>query len=255
MLFDTHCHVNDEAFAADRDAMLQRAFDRGVQYLLCHGTDLRTSREAVALSRQYRQVYAAVGIHPQEAAQVQPGDLAALRHLAETEAKVVAIGEVGLDYHWPEPARELQQQVFIEQVKLAVELDLPIDIHDREAHGDTLDILRQYGKGLRGVFHCYSGSLEMAEELIKMGFYIGFTGSMFYSGSRKLKRIVKALPADRILVETDCPYLTPPQHRGERNEPAYVHYMADEVARLRQWDAAEAGRITTENGKRIFNIL
>ena len=112
------------------------------------------------------------------------------------------------------PARELQQQVFIEQVKLAVELDLPIDIHDREAHGDTLDILRQYGKGLRGVFHCYSGSLEMAEELIKMGFYIGFTGSMVYSGSRKLKRIVKALPADRILVETDCPYLTPPQHRG-----------------------------------------
>ena len=137
---------------------------------------------------------------------------------------------------------------------MAVELDVPIDIHDRDAHGDTRDILRQYGKGIRGVFHCYSGSLEMAEELIKMGFYIGFTGTMVFPKSTKLKRIVSELPMDRILIETDCPYLTPPPYRGKRNEPAYVQYVAAEIARLRNMDVADVQRITLENGKRIFGI-
>lgn len=254
MLFDTHCHVNDEAYTEDRDAMLQRAIDAGVQYMMCPGTDVQTSAEAIALSHQYPQIYAAVGIHPEDAALATTAGLAQLRQWLQTEDKVVAIGEVGLDYYWPEPSHEIQQDVFIEQVKMAVELDMPIDIHDREAHGDTMDILRQYGKGIRGVFHCYSGSLEMAQELIKMGFYIGFTGTMVFPKSTKLKRIVQELPMDRILIETDCPYLTPPPYRGRRNEPSYVQYVAGEIARLRDMDLADVQRITLENGRKIFRI-
>lgn len=255
MLFDTHCHVNDEAYDADREAMLQRAFDAGVTYMMCPGTDIPTSASAVALTHQYTQVYAAVGIHPEEAAKATPESFEQIRHWIKTEPKVVAIGEVGLDYHWPEPTHDIQQDVFIEQVKLAAELHVPIDIHDREAHGDTLDILRKYGTGVRGVFHCYSGSLEMAEELIGMGFYIGFTGTMVFPKSKKLKRIVSEIPMDRILIETDCPYLTPPPYRGKRNEPAYVQYVAAEIARLRDVDEAYVQQQTLENGKRIFNMM
>jgi TatD DNase family protein len=162
---------------------------------------------------------------------------------------------VGLDYHWKEPSRDIQKDVFIEQVKMAVELDIPLDIHDREAHGDVMDILRQYGQGVRGVFHCYSGSLEMAQELLKMGFYFGFTGTVVFPKSKKLKAIAAALPLDRILIETDCPYLTPPPYRGRRNEPAYVQYVAAELAALRDLSVAEIEQITLENGKRIFGIV
>lgn len=254
MLFDTHCHLNDKAYQRDRSAMMERAFAAGVSYMMCPGTDVVTSAEAIALSRQYEQVYAAVGIHPEDAASASPAGFYQLRQWLSSEPKVVAIGEVGLDYHWPEPSHEIQQEVFIEQVKMALEFDLPLDIHDREAHGDTMDILRTYGKGTRGVFHCYSGSLEMAEELIKMGYYIGFTGTMVFPKSTKLKRIAAELPLDRMLIETDSPYLTPPPYRGRRNEPAYVQYVADEIARLRGMETEEVRRITLENGKRIFGI-
>ncbi|MCI1820846.1 MAG: TatD family hydrolase [Megasphaera sp.] len=254
MLFDTHCHINDTSYDVDRQAMLQRAFDAGVRVMMCPGTDIRTSAEAVAMSRQYTQVYAAVGIHPEDAASADSESFTQIRKWLETEKKIVAIGEVGLDYHWPEPSHEVQQKVFIEQVKLAVEYNIPIDIHDREAHGDTMNILRQYGKGLQGVFHCYSGSLEMAQELLKMGFYIGFTGTMVFPKSQKLKRIASEIPLDRILIETDCPYLTPPPFRGRRNEPAYVKYVAAELARLRGMKLEEIQKITFENGKCIFRI-
>lgn len=255
MLFDTHCHVNDQAYAEDRTAVLQRAFDGGMAYMMCPATDVKTSEEVVALSRQYDQIYCAVGIHPEEAASATPEGLEEIRRLAKEEPKVVAIGEVGLDYHWPEPSHDIQKAVFIDMVKMALELDLPIDIHDREAHGDTLDILRQYGKGLRGVFHCYSGSLEMTDELLRMGFYFGFTGSMVYANSKRAKRVVSNLPMDRILIETDSPYLTPPPYRGTRNEPSYVKYVAAEIARLRDMTVEEVEQITTENAKRIFRIL
>jgi len=254
MLFDTHCHINDTSYDVDRQAMLQRAFDAGVEVMMCPGTDILTSAEAVAMSRQYTQVYAAVGIHPEDAASADSESFTQIRKWLATEKKIVAIGEVGLDYHWPEPSHEVQQKVFIEQVKLASEYNIPIDIHDREAHGDTMNILRQYGKGLQGVFHCYSGSLEMAQELLKMGFYIGFTGTMVFPKSQKLKRIASEIPLDRILIETDCPYLTPPPFRGRRNEPAYVKYVAAELARLRGMEVEEIQKITFENGKRIFRI-
>lgn len=254
MLFDTHCHITSGSYNKDREDVIQRALDAGMKYMMCPGTDVPSSAAAVALSHQYKEVYAAVGIHPEDAASATPEGFEQIRQWLKTEPKVVAIGEVGLDYYWPEPSHEIQQEVFIEQIKMALEFDMPLDIHDREAHGDTMDLLRKYGKGTRGVFHCYSGSLEMAEELIKMGYYIGFTGTMVFPKSTKLKRIAAELPIDRILIETDCPYLTPPPYRGKRNEPAYVQYVADEIARLRGMTTEEVRQITLENGKRIFGI-
>lgn len=254
MLFDTHCHVNDGAYAEDRPAVFDRAAAAGVGLMLCPATDMETSAQCITMAREHDGLYAAVGIHPEEAAKTQDGDVEKLRQWIRAEEKVVAVGEVGLDYHWPEPARDIQQAVFIDMVKLAVELDVPIIIHDREAHGDTLDILRQYGKGLRGVFHCYSGSLEMTDELLRMGFYFGFDGPLTYPNSKRAKRVASHLPLERIVVETDCPYLTPQAHRGQRNEPAYVRYVAEEIAALRDIDTAEVARVTTENAKRLFAI-
>ena len=255
MLFDTHCHINDEAYKDDRAEMMARAFEAGVGCMVCPGTGVDTSASAIELARVYDEVYAAVGYHPEEAAVATEEGFAQMRSWLCREPKVVAIGEVGLDYHWPEPSRQVQQNVFIEQVKMAAELDIPLIIHDREAHGDTVDILRKYGQGCRGVFHCYSGSYEMAKELINMGFYLGFGGTTVFPKSLKLKDIVARLPEDRILIETDCPYLTPPPYRGKRNEPAYVRFVADEVAVLRGTDSAHIRKVTWENGKRLFGLL
>mgnify|MGYP002732545138 FL=1 len=254
MLFDTHCHVNDGAYAEDRPAVFDRAAAAGVGLMICPATDMETSAQGLAMAKEHDGLYAAVGIHPEEAAKAKDGDLDQLRQWLTEEKEVVAVGEVGLDYHWPELSREIQKKVFIDQVKLAVELDVPIIIHDREAHGDTLDILRQYGKGIRGVFHCYSGSLEMTDELLRMGFYFGFDGPLTYPNSKRAKRVASHLPLERMLIETDCPYLTPQAHRGQRNEPAYVRYVAEELAALRGLDVEEVARITTENAKRLFDV-
>ena len=254
MLFDTHCHVNDSAYDADREAVFKRAAAAGVGFMLCPATDMETSARCIAMAKGRDNLYAAVGIHPEEAAKAKDGDLDQLRQWLREEKNVVAVGEVGLDYHWPEPSRDIQKKVFIDQVKLAVELDVPIIIHDREAHGDTLDILRQYGKGSRGVFHCYSGSLEMTDELLRMGFYFGFDGPLTYPNSKRAKRVASHLPLERMLIETDCPYLTPQAHRGERNEPAYVRFVAEELASLRGLSVEEIERVTTENAKRLFDV-
>lgn len=253
-MFDTHCHVNDAAYAQDQPDMLARARAAGVQYFLCPATDMQTSADCIALAKAQDDIYAAVGIHPELAAKFKEGDVAQLRTWLTKEEKVVAVGEVGLDYYWKETPRDVQKKLFIAMVKLAIETDKPIIIHDREAHGDTVDILRQYGKGIRGVFHCYSGSLEMTEELLRMGFYFGFDGPLTYPNSKRAKRVAAALPLDRILIETDCPYLTPQAHRGQRNEPAYVGYVAEELARLRGMDIEEIKKITEENAKRLFGI-
>ena len=254
MLFDTHCHVNDEAYAADREAMLQRAFTTGLTYMMCPGTDIKTSAESVAMTHQYKQIYAAVGIHPEEAASATPEGFEQIRQWIQTEPKVVAIGEVGLDYHWPEPSHEIQQEVFIKQVQMAVELDVPIDIHDREAHGDTMDILRQYGKGIRGVFHCYSGSAEIAQELLKLGWYLGFDGPLTYKNAKKTVEVAKIVPLDRVLLETDSPYMAPVPVRGTRNDSRNVFHIAAKFAELRGMEADEVIALTSENGKRLFGI-
>lgn len=254
MLFDTHCHLYDTVYDADRPAVLERARAAGIGRMLCPATDRQSSEACVELARHYDGIYAAVGIHPQEAGRVQPGDIEAIRRMAEQEPSVVAIGEVGLDYHYDTPARDTQKEIFIEMIGLARDLDLPIDIHDREAHGDTMEILRQYGKGLRGVFHCYSGSLEMTTELIRMGFYFGFTGTVVFPNSKRAKQVASRIPMERILIETDSPYLTPPPYRGRRNEPAYVRYVAEEIARLRGLDVEYVISQTTANGLQVFGI-
>lgn len=254
MLFDTHCHLYDAAYDADRPAVLERARASGVGRMLCPATDRQSSEACVELARHYDGIYAAVGIHPQEAGRVQPGDIEAIRRMAEQEPAVVAIGEVGLDYHYDTPARDTQKEIFIEMIGLARDLDLPIDIHDREAHGDTMEILRRYGKGLRGVFHCYSGSLEMTTELIRMGFYFGFTGTVVFPNSKRAKQVASRIPMERLLIETDSPYLTPPPYRGRRNEPAYVRYVAEEIARLRGLDVEYVTSQTTANGLQVFGI-
>jgi len=254
MLFDTHCHLYDAAYNADRPAVLERARVAGIGRMLCPATDRQSSEACVELARHYDGIYAAVGIHPQEAGRVQPGDIEAIRRMAEQEPSVVAIGEVGLDYHYDTPARDTQKEIFIEMIGLARDLDLPIDIHDREAHGDTMEILRRYGKGLRGVFHCYSGSMEMTTELIRMGFYFGFTGTVVFPNSKRAKQVASRIPMERLLIETDSPYLTPPPYRGRRNEPAYVRYVAEEIARLRGLDVEYVISQTTANGLQVFGI-
>ena len=254
MLFDTHCHLYDAAYDADRPAVLECARAAGIGRMLCPATDRQSSEACVELARHYDGIYAAVGIHPQEAGRVQPGDIEAIRRMAEQEPSVVAIGEVGLDYHYDTPARDTQKEIFIEMIGLARDLDLPIDIHDREAHGDTMEILRRYGKGLRGVFHCYSGSLEMTTELIRMGFYFGFTGTVVFPNSKRAKQVASRIPMERLLIETDSPYLTPPPYRGRRNEPAYVRYVAEEIARLRGLDVEYVTSQTTANGLQVFGI-
>lgn len=254
MLFDTHCHLCDTVYDADRPAVLERARAAGIGRMLCPATDRQSSEACVELARHYDGIYAAVGIHPQEAGRVQPGDIEAIRRMAEQEPFVVAIGEVGLDYHYDTPARDTQKEIFIEMIGLARDLDLPIDIHDREAHGDTMEILRRYGKGLRGVFHCYSGSLEMTTELIRMGFYFGFTGTVVFPNSKRAKQVASRIPMERLLIETDSPYLTPPPYRGRRNEPAYVRYVAEEIARLRGLDVEYVTSQTTANGLQVFGI-
>lgn len=254
MLFDTHCHLYDTAYNADRPAVLERARAAGIGRMLCPATDRQSSEACVELARHYDGIYAAVGIHPQEAGRVQPGDIEAIRRMAEQEPSVVAIGEVGLDYHYDTPARDTQKEIFIEMIGLARDLDLPIDIHDREAHGDTMEILRRYGKGLRGVFHCYSGSLEMTTELIRMGFYFGFTGTVVFPNSKRAKQVASRIPMERLLIETDSPYLTPLPYRGRRNEPAYVRYVAEEIARLRGLDVEYVISQTTANGLQVFGI-
>lgn len=249
MLFDTHAHYDDEAFDADRDAVLS-AFEGLV---IDPGCTLESSRMAVALATRHPHVYAAVGIHPENCGDFVPQHMDELRRLA-AEPKVVAIGEIGLDYYWPEnPPREFQQQVFRAQLALALELNLPVIVHDREAHGDTLAVVKEY-PGLRGVFHCFSGSVEMARELLDMGWYLGFDGPITYKNARKAVEVAAMVPDDRILVETDSPYLSPVPMRGKRNDSRNVAYVVARLAEIRGTTAETMAALTLANGKRLFGL-
>ena len=248
-LFDTHAHYDDEAFDADRDAVLA-AFDGLV---IDPGCTLASSQAAVDLTARHSHVYAAVGIHPENCGDFVPEHMDALRRMAR-EPKVVAIGEIGLDYYWPEnPPRDFQQQVFRAQLELALELDLPVIVHDREAHGDSLAIVKEY-PALRGVFHCYSGSVEMARELLDLGWYLGFDGPVTYKNARRAPEVAAVTPLDRMLIETDSPYMTPVPHRGERNDSAYVYLVAEKLAEWKGVPVEQLARATLENGKRLFRI-
>lgn len=253
MLFDTHAHYDDEAFDADRDALLTALPDCGVGLVIDPGCDLTSSRRAVELAAAYPHVYAAVGIHPENCGGCTDDDLAALRPLAQ-QPKVVAIGEIGLDYYWEEnPPREFQQQVFRRQLALARELQLPVIVHDREAHADTLSTVREF-PDVTGVFHCFSGSPEMAQELLKLGWYLGFDGPVTYKNARRAPEVAAVTPLDRMLIETDSPYMTPVPYRGKRNDSGYVRLVAEKLAEWKGVAPEEMARLTTENGKRLFRI-
>ncbi|WP_251444235.1 TatD family hydrolase [Veillonella intestinalis] len=253
-LFDTHAHINDNRFDNDREVMLEDCLAQGVEFIMCPAVDRETAESAIALAAKYDFVYASVGVHPHESKDVTEADYEYFKEQALHNDKVKAIGEIGLDYYYDFSDRDTQMREFKRQLDLAREVDLPIIIHDRDAHGDIMDTLRTYGKGNYGIFHCYSGSWEMAKECIKMGYYISFAGPVVFPKSTKLKEVAKEVPLDRLLIETDSPYLTPPPFRGRRNDPSKTQFVAQEIARLRGMDPDELAAIALENGKRIFNI-
>ena len=252
-IFDTHAHYDDSRFDGDRDAVLAALPEAGVELMLDPGCDLPSSRAAAAPAERYSHVYAAAGIHPENCAGFQDADLAALRQLL-AQPKVAAIGEIGLDYYWAEnPPRDFQQMVFRKQLALAEELDLPVIVHDREAHGDSLSIIREF-PAVTGVFHCFSGSPEMAEELLKRGWYLGFDGPITYKNARRAPEVAAITPLERMVVETDAPYLSPVPVRGRRNDSRYLPHV---IAKLAEWKGVtpeEMTRITCENGKRLFRL-
>ena len=254
-LIDSHAHLDGEKFADDRAAVVERALAAGVVKIITMGDSLESSARSVALTEEFESVYAAVGIHPEE---VEPMTAATDEQLAAWAAqeKVVAIGEIGLDYYWEkdEEKRALQRAIFVRQLDLARQLRLPVCIHDREAHGDMMKILKTEGRGLRGVLHCYSGSWEMAAELLKGDWYFGIDGPLTYKNAAKLPEIVQRLPAERILVETDSPYLSPMPVRGRRNEPAHVLYVAKKAAELRGESLEDFARATRENTRALYGI-
>ncbi len=213
-----------------------------------------SSAESVKLSNEYDFIYAAVGIHPHDAKEAQEKDYDKLRAWLQNESKVVAVGEIGLDYYYDFSPKDVQREVFVRQLQLAQETGLPVIIHNRDSHGDMMDILRQEAKGVKGVLHCYSGSVEMAEELLEMGFYLSFAGPLTYKNAAKLPEVVKAVPLERMLIETDCPYLTPQPHRGKRNEPSYVRFVAEKIAEIKGKTWQEVAETTRKNTALLFNI-
>lgn len=252
MLFDTHAHYYSEAFDADRDAVLSALPEAGVGLVLCPGCDLPTSLESIALAEQYPHVYAAVGVHPENALGL-PDDWPDRVRAMTKHPKVKAIGEIGLDYYWKEVPRDLQKEVFRTQLALAKELDLPVIVHDREAHADCLAIVKEF-PGVRGVFHCYSGSAEDAKTLVKLGFHLSFTGTITFKNARKAPEVIAAVPMERLMVETDAPYMAPTPYRGKRCDSRYVYRMAETIAEIKGLSREEVERITTENGMRLFDI-
>ena len=253
MLFDTHAHMDDRAYDTDRQTLLAALPEQGIGLLMNPGCSLESSRNAAALAEAYPYVYAAVGSHPDAADEVNDQVLEEYRKLCKLNPKIKAIGEIGLDYHYEDIPRQLQQKAFIAQMELAQELNLPVIVHERDAHEDGMAIVRQFPH-VRGVFHCYSGSAEMARQLTDMGWYIGFTGVLTFKNARRAIEAAQAIPLERIVIETDCPYMSPEPFRGRRNDPSRVCYMADKLAQIRGISAEEARRITFENGKRLYGI-
>ncbi len=252
MYFDTHAHYDSSKFDADRDAVLRALPESGVTLVVDPGDNAERSRRAVELAQQYPHVYAAVGWHPEEAENWDENSLPAIRELAK-QPKVCAIGEVGLDYYWDTTYRERQKEMFRAQIELALELDLPVIVHDREAHGDSLEIVRDY-PALRGVFHCFSGSVEMAQELLRRGWYLGFDGPITYKNAARAPEVIRICPMERILLETDSPYLAPVPNRGQRNDSRNLPYIAATVARIKDMPVEAVAAQTMENGKKIFGI-
>ena len=252
MIFDTHAHYDSGAFNQDRGEILCAVRDAGVGLILDPGCEARSSRLAIELAEKYDFVYAAVGIHPSDRESADEDSLLEIRTMAE-HPKCAAIGEIGLDYYWDDTHKEEQKLLFRWMIELALELDKPVIVHDREAHADTMEIALDY-PGLRGVFHCFSGSVEMARELWKRGWYLGFDGPITYKNARKAIEVLEECPLDRLLIETDSPYLSPVPMRGKRNDSRNLRYVIDKIAEVRGLPPEEIERISFENGLRLFGI-
>ena len=253
MLFDTHAHMDDTAFDADREELLASLPGLGLGLVMNPGCSLASSRNAVALAEKYPYIYAAVGSHPDVADEVNEDVLEEYKKLCKQSEKVRAIGEIGLDYHYEDIPRSVQKEAFRAQMSLARELGLPVIVHERDAHEDGMEIVREFPE-VTGVFHCYSGSAEMAKWLVNRGWYIGFTGVLTFKNARRAIEVASSIPIDRIVIETDCPYMSPEPFRGKRNDPGKVYRMAEKLAEIRGLSVEEARRITMENGKRLYRI-
>lgn len=254
MLFDTHAHLDDDRFDEDRKQVIVQCKAEGVELILNAASNLDTTLKSIALAKEYDFIYTSVGVHPHDAKSMDSKTIDVLRGLA-ANPKVKAIGEIGLDYHYDFSPRDVQKQRFMEQIDLAKELKLPIIIHDRESHGDIMEIFKKMNvKGMGGVLHSFAGSIEMARECVKLGFYLSISGSLTFKNNVKTVEVVKEIPLEMLLIETDSPYLTPVPNRGQRNYPGYVRYVAEKIAEIKGISIEEVALKTLENGKRVFDI-
>ncbi|MFA8343587.1 MAG: TatD family hydrolase [Rhodothermaceae bacterium] len=254
MFIDTHAHLFYKNFNGELDQIVERAIEANVKYMVCPGTDVKTSKQSIEIAEKYQSVYATVGIHPHDTKGFTGKEISELRKLADHK-KVVAIGEIGLDYYYDFSPKNQQIKAFKAQLDLAAELDLPVVIHNREANEDTMNILREYkSKNLKGQLHCYAGTIEDAEELIEMGFLISFTGNITFKKLEELREILKTIPVENLMLETDCPFMTPVPFRGKRNEPSYIPYIAEKVAEIHNVSVEEVEQLTTFNALNLFGI-
>ena len=253
MLFDTHAHMDDRAFDTDREELLSDLPGQGLALVMNPGCSLESSRNAVRLAKEYDYIYAAVGSHPDAADEVDEAVLEEYRKLCKLNPEVKAIGEIGLDYHYEDIPRDIQLKAFRAQMELARELGLPVIVHERDAHEDGMAVVRDFPE-VTGVFHCYSGSAEMARQLVDKGWYIGFTGVLTFKNARKAIEVASSIPLERIVLETDCPYMAPEPFRGRRNDPGKLYRMAEKLAEIRGLSVEEVQAITVENVKRLYRI-
>lgn len=254
MIFDTHAHYDDEAYDEDRECLFDHMRKQGVEYIVNIGASMASTQKTLELAEEYPFIYGAVGVHPSETKELTPESMEWLREAARND-KVVAIGEIGLDYYWQEPDRETQKKWFREQLKLAEDSGLPVVIHSRDAAKDTLDILKAWNEHkTKGVIHCFSYTWELAEEYLSMGYYFGIGGVLTFKNGKKLVEAVNHMPIDRILLETDCPYLAPEPYRGKRNQSDYIYYVADKLAELKGLSREEVLEITGRNAKEFYGI-
>ena len=254
MLFDSHSHYNDSKFDEDRDEILKTLPDSGIEYIVNAADSMQSLKKIIPLAEKYPYIYASVGVHPEETGNLTEADMDTLLRLSKHE-KVCAIGEIGLDYYYEDPGRDVQKKWFDRQLSLAEEADLPVIIHDRDAHSDCIDILKGHNiKKIGGVMHCYSASAEMAPEFMSLGMYFGFGGTLTFKNAKKVQKAAYEIPIERILLETDCPYLAPEPLRGRRNDSRLIHYVAEKLAEIKGITVDEVAKITSENAKRLYRL-
>ena len=253
MIIDTHAHYDDEQFDTDRDELLKSMHDGGIGLIVNAASTLESWEKIQRLTEEYPFVYGAVGIHPDEAGTLTEEHMSEMERLSDLE-KIVAVGEIGLDYYWDNESHDVQKKWFIRQLELAKKKDMPVIIHSREAAADTMDIMRGYASGMRAVIHCYSYSVEMAREYVKMGYYIGIGGVVTFKNAKKLVNVVKEIPLASIVLETDCPYLAPVPYRGKRNSSLYLPYVAEKIAEIKGVSTEEVVRQTEENSRTLYDL-